>query len=211
MFTGIVNGLGTVVELAPGTAPGITRLVVDAHGVADDLAIGGSLAVNGVCLTSIDDPAHPGMFVAELMGETMDRTSLGQIATGDVVNLERCVPADGRLDGHIVQGHVDAAGRVLSITPQGRWTTLRVSVPTRLAPQIAEKGAIAVDGVSLTVTAVSEPGAAQSWFETGLIPTTLTETRLGRLTEGDLVNIETDVFAKYVNRLMVFAPTGDHE
>lgn len=211
MFTGIVNGLGTVVELLPGAAPGITRLVVDTHGVADDLAVGGSLAVNGVCLTSVADPEHPGMFVAELMGETMNRTSLGRVAPGDIVNLERCVPAGGRFDGHIVQGHVDGAGQVLSITEQGSWTTLRVSVPNRLAAQIAEKGAIAVDGVSLTVTAVSAPGAADGWFEVGLIPATLTGTRLGRLAVGDMVNIETDVFAKYVSRLMSFAPDEAHE
>jgi len=211
MFTGIVDGLGTVVELLPGAAPGITRLVVDTHGVADDLPVGGSLAVNGVCLTSVADPERQGVFVAELMGETMDRTSLGQVAPGDVVNLERCVPAEGRLDGHIVQGHVDGAGRVLSITEQGSWTTLRVGVPNRLAPQIAEKGAIAVDGVSLTVTAVSDPDAVDSWFEVGLIPATLTGTRLGRLAAGDMVNIETDVLAKYLSRFMAFAPAEAHE
>ena len=167
------------------------------------------MAVNGVCLTSIADPARPGLFVAELMGETMDRTSLGRVAPGDAVNLERCMPADGRLDGHVVQGHVDGAGRVLSITPQGGWTTLRVGVPARLGPQIAEKGAIAVDGVSLTVTAVGAPDDGDGWFEVGLIPSTLTGTRLGRLREGELVNIETDVLAKYVSRLMAFASGPD--
>lgn len=211
MFTGIVTGLGTVAELDPGAAPGIARLVVDAHGVADDLPAGGSLAVNGACLTSIADPAHPGMFVAELMGETMNRTNLGRLGPGDVVDLERCVPAGGRLDGHVVQGHVDGAGRVLSIVQQGAWTALRVGVPARLSPQIAEKGAIAVDGVSLTVTAVSAPGDEDGWFEVGLIPSTLTGTRLGGLRAGDLVNIETDVLAKYVDRLMAFAAAGGHE
>lgn len=211
MFTGIVNGLGTVVELDPGAAPGITRLVVDAHGIADDLPTGGSMAVNGVCLTRVADPGHSGLFVAELMGETVERTSLGQVGPGDVVNLERCVPAGGRLDGHVVQGHVDGAGRVLSIDPQGRWTILRVSIPEQLCPQIAVKGAIALDGVSLTVTAVSDPGPGEGWAEVGLIPTTLAETRLGRLGAGELVNIETDVLAKYVARLVAFAAPGSEQ
>ncbi len=159
------------------------------------------MAVNGVCLTALSDPGLPAGFAADVMGETLERTNIGSLNPGDVVNLERCTKLGERLDGHIVQGHVDATGMVEIIEPQGEWTKMRISVPDRLADQIAEKGSITVDGVSLTVTAVNQPGTS-AWFEVGLIPVTLTSTRLGGLHVGDRVNVETDVLAKYVARLL---------
>lgn len=208
MFTGIVTGQGTVLDLVPDHAPGVTRLVIDTHGLAADLEAGGSLAVNGACLTALADadqvpPAgRAGVFCADLVEETLVRTTLGTLRPGDAVNLERCLPAGARLDGHVVQGHVDATGTVAEVAPQGAWTRLRVSMPARIEDQVAEKGAVAVDGVSLTVTAVSPAGAQQPWFEVGLVPATLEATRLGGLQAGDRVNIETDVLAKYLQRML---------
>ncbi|WP_017177705.1 riboflavin synthase [Actinomyces timonensis] len=217
MFTGIVARAGTVLSIAPTDRPGVTRLVIDAGDLIADLPDGGSLAINGVCLTATPlapadgatpaeaDPAvpdTPGAFAADLMGETLQRTSLGALAVGSRVNLERCVPAGGRLDGHIVQGHVDATGTVLAVTDQGGWTLMRVSLPAPLAGQVAAKGSIAVDGVSLTVTATSPAGERDPWFEVGLIPATLATTTLGEAGVGTRVNLETDVLAKYVARLL---------
>ena len=139
------------------------------------------------------------------MGETLRRTNLGDLNPGDTVNLERCLPAGGRLDGHVVQGHVDAVGTLASVTAHEAWSTLRFTLPTELAPLLAEKGSIAVSGVSLTVTAVSAPGESPAWFEVGLIPETLKATNLGTLKVGDSVNLETDALAKYVQRLTAFA------
>lgn len=200
MFTGIIAALGTVTDITPDAAPGITRISIDSQGLTDDLEAGGSMAVNGICLTALADGR--GGFTAEMMGETLARTSLGSLKVGDRVNLERCVRPDGWLDGHIVQGHVDGTGTITAVTPQGDWTLMRISVPQRLASQIAEKGSIAVDGISLTVTAVNPASSDDAWFEVGLIPITLEKTRLGSLHEGDVVNIETDVIAKYVERLI---------
>ncbi|WP_127842739.1 riboflavin synthase [Actinomyces wuliandei] len=208
MFTGIVTGQGTVLDLVPDHAPGVTRLVIDTHGLAADLEAGGSLAVNGACLTALVDAdqvpptGRADVFCADLVEETLVRTTLGTLRPGDAVNLERCLPAGARLDGHVVQGHVDATGAVAEVVPQGAWTRLRVSMPARIEDQVAEKGAVAVDGVSLTVTAVSPAGAQQPWFEVGLVPATLEATRLGSLQAGDRVNIETDVLAKYLQRML---------
>lgn len=213
MFTGIIAALGTVVALDTDLDTDLTRVVIDAGGLVDDLPPGGSLAVNGVCLTSAP-AASPGrengagLFGADLMGETMARTTLGTLRVGSRVNLERCVPADGRLDGHVVQGHVDATGTVARIEPQGEWTRLRIAVPAVLAGQIALKGSIAVDGISLTVTGVSEPRAAEHWIEVGLIPATLRATTLGSVAVGDPVNLETDVVAKYTARLLAVDGTA---
>ena len=205
MFTGIVAAQGTVrsVEARPdGTS---ARLLVDAGPIVADLPHGGSLAVNGVCLTATrTGQLGAGQFLADVIGETLSRTTLGALAAGDTVNLERCVPADGRLDGHVVQGHVDGTGTVLAREDLGEWERVRVSLPAGLAPFVAEKGSIAVDGVSLTVTAVSAPGAAEHWFEVGVIPATLAETTLGRRPAGSTVNLEADVLAKYAQRLLAF-------
>lgn len=206
MFTGIIGALGTVESITPIEGSDAAYLTLIAGDIVTDLEHGGSLAVNGVCLTAIDlDQLQPGQFRAYTMGETLRRTNLGDLTPGDTVNLERCLPAGGRFDGHVVQGHVDAVGILASVTPHEAWSTLRFYLPAELAPLLAEKGSIAVSGVSLTVTAVSAPGESPAWFEVGLIPETLKATNLGALKVGDSVNLETDALAKYVQRLTAFA------
>ncbi len=208
MFTGIVAGQGTVRSVESRPDGRSARLLVDAGPLVADLPHGGSLAVNGVCLTATrTEDIGAGQFLADVIGETLARTTLGALAPGDTVNLERCVPAGGRLDGHVVQGHVDGTGAVVAREDLGEWERVRIAVPGELAPFVAEKGSVAVDGVSLTVTAVSVPGAAEPWFEIGLIPATLAETTLGRRPVGASVNLEVDVLAKYAQRLLAFART----
>lgn len=206
MFTGIVSGQGTVTSLRRTADGGSAVLVFDAGPSGTGLEPGGSIAVDGVCLTatSIDS----GSISVDVMGETLALTTIGRLAEGDRVNLERCVPAAGRLDGHVVQGHVDGVGTLLEREDLGSWERLRFSVPAPLDRYAAQKGSIAVDGVSLTVTAVSDAGASEPWFEVGLIPTTLNETGLGAKEPGDQVNLEMDVLAKYAERLLSFTGSG---
>ena len=141
------------------------------------------------------------MVVVDVMGETLRRTTVGSLAPGDPVNLERCLPATGRLDGHVVQGHVDGTGTIARIGVHGDWRQVRIALPAELGRYVAEKGSIAVDGVSLTVSAVSDPSPGQDWFEVGVIPATLAATTLGARVVGDRVNLEVDVLAKYAARL----------
>lgn len=207
MFTGIIETLGTVAAVDHDPAADAALLTVHA-GLAHCLTDGASLAVNGVCLTATAAPdsttAGHTLFRADIMGETLRRTTLGDLAPGDVVNLERSVAVGDRFEGHIVQGHVDATGTVTDVGDQGAWTTLGFTLPAELACQVAEKGAVAVDGTSLTVTAVSPPGHDTAWFEVGIIPITAQHTTLGRLQPGDRVNLETDVVAKQLTRLAGF-------
>lgn len=202
MFTGIIEGRGTVqrVDLHPETDSAV--LVLRAEAVLEGLELGGSLAVNGVCLTAVR--LDGGTVEVDVMGETLVRTTTGELSDGDTVNLERCVPAGGRLDGHVVQGHVDGTGSLLERENQGKWERLRFAVPAELSRYIAEKGSIAIDGVSLTVTAVSPASDQQQWFEVGLIPVTLAKTGLGEKAAGGAVNLEVDVLAKYAERLLEF-------
>jgi riboflavin synthase len=193
MFTGIVEELGEVIAIEHGVDS--ARIVVRAPRVTADAANGASIAVNGVCLTVVD--LSDGAFTADVMRETLQRSSLGALSVGSPVNLERAVRASDRLGGHIVQGHVDGVGAVIGRTPGDRWEVVRILVPEELAKYVVEKGSVAVDGVSLTV---SEAG--DGWFEVSLIPTTLAATTLGRRALGDDVNLEVDVIAKYVERLM---------
>lgn len=209
VFTGIIEGLGIVVDVARHEDSAV--LTINAGDVVADLGPGGSLAVDGVCLTSVVEDengaaAEAGRFVAEVMGETLRLTGLGALTPGDPVNLERCTVAGGRLDGHVVQGHVDGLGEVIARTDHAEWTTLRIGIPARLAPFTAVKGSIALNGVSLTLTAVSAPALAEAWVEVGLIPATLTHTTFGGIRTGDPVNVEVDVIAKYTARLLSFAP-----
>lgn len=197
MFTGIVEVVGTVAEIAPGGAG--ARLVV-AHPMAAQLEIGDSVSVDGCCVTVTERSAD--RFASDLMGETLDRTTLGRLEAGAPVNLERAVAADGRLGGHLVQGHVDGVGTVDSVTPHDAWTVLAVAAEARLAPYLVEKGSIAVDGTSLTVMGIHPADRGLVVFEVGLIPHTLEATVLGVRRPGDAVNLETDVIAKYVERLM---------
>jgi riboflavin synthase len=197
MFTGIVEELGEVVALDLG--PDSARVTVRGPLTSADAREGDSIAVDGACLTVT--AAGGGLFTADVMRETLERTTLGGRRPGDAVNLERAVPAGGRLGGHVVQGHVDGVGHVVARTPGDRWETVRFAVPARLAGYVAEKGSVAVDGVSLTVARVDD-GADGTTFTVGLIPTTLEATTLGRAAPGTPVNLEVDVLAKYVERLL---------
>jgi riboflavin synthase len=198
MFTGIVAELGEVAGIEHrGDA---ARLTI--RGSTEGVALGESIAVNGVCLTVTE--ILDGTFTADVMGETLDRSGLGVLITGAPVNLERSVRLADRLGGHLVQGHVDATGTVISRTPAEHWDQVRISLPGTISRYVVEKGSIAVDGISLTVSALSPPGTpeAEGWFEVCLIPETLKRTTLGTRPPGDTVNLEVDVIAKYVERLL---------
>lgn len=196
MFTGIIEEIGEVAAVDPRGDSAV--LTVIASMIAGDLRHGASIAVNGVCLTVVgwtaDDPARIDF---DVMAETLKRSVIGSLQPGSTVNLERAARLDSRLDGHIVQGHVDGTGVLVSRTPGDGWDSVRFGLPAELARYVAEKGSIAVDGVSLTVIAVGD-----DWFEVGLIPETLRATTLGGKQPGDPVNLEVDVLAKYVERLL---------
>lgn len=193
MFTGIVEQIGEVVTLE-ATEHG-RRIVLSGEGLGD-LPVGASIAVNGVCLTVIEPFANT--VTLDVVPETLSRTNLGELGTGSKVNLERPMPADGRFDGHIVQGHADGVGRVRSIrSGEGGSVVMEVEVSPDMVRYLVEKGSVTIDGVSLTVVSVSE-----STFTVALIPHTLEVTTLGLRTERDTVNLELDVLAKYVERLL---------
>ena len=197
MFTGIIEELGEVVALEAHGDSAVLRVRTTV--VGEDIPIGASIAVNGVCLTVIDRSGESDRRVLDfdVMGETLKRSVVGGLRSGELVNLERAVRVDGRLDGHVVQGHVDGTGVVLARSSGDRFDIVRFGLPADLARYIAEKGSVAVDGVSLTVIAVGD-----DWFEVGLIPQTLRATTLGRRAAGDPVNLEVDVLAKYTERLL---------
>jgi riboflavin synthase len=199
MFTGIVEEVGEVSALTDlGDA---LRLAVRATKVTGDAAHGDSIAVNGCCLTVVDN--HGVVFTADVMKESLDKTAIGALGVGSPVNLERAARLDTRLGGHLVQGHVDGVGTVLERQPGEHWEVFRVGVPRHLARYLAAKGSVAVDGVSLTVVEVASPGGdAGPSFTVSLVPTTLAETTLGSREVGDRVNLEVDVIAKYVERLL---------
>jgi riboflavin synthase len=166
-----------------------------------DTAPGDSVAVNGVCLTVTSITA--GSFTADVMRETLDRSGLGELKPGARVNLERSVRLADRLGGHLVQGHVDATATVISRAPSEHWNQVRITLPHEISRYVVEKGSIAVDGVSLTISALSGPDESKDgWFEVSLIPETLKRTTLGSREPGDTVNLEVDVIAKYVERLV---------
>lgn len=194
MFTGIVEELGEVVRLADA---GSDSAVVAVRGplVTSDARHGDSISVNGVCLTVLDNV--DGVFTADVMGETLRRSSLGVLRAGSAVNLERAATVGSRLGGHLVQGHVDGVARVIAREPSAEWEVVRFSLPAELARYVVEKGSITVDGVSLTVMAVTDDS-----FDVGLIPTTSKQTVLGSKDVGDPVNLEVDVIAKYVEKML---------
>jgi riboflavin synthase len=198
VFTGIVEEVGTLVARDDSSDSAVLR--VQATRVLEDVALGDSIAVNGVCLTVTD--VRDGVWSTDVMAETLRRSSLGAAGSGDRVNLERAVTPLTRLGGHLMQGHVDGVGSILTRTPGDAWEVVRIALPPELARYVVEKGSIAVDGVSLTVSAVSPADLPEPWFEVSLIPTTLRETTLGARTPGDPVNLEVDVIAKYVERLL---------
>ncbi|MCH9721043.1 MAG: riboflavin synthase [Actinomycetia bacterium] len=196
MFTGIVEELGEVVRL--DDLGDSARLTIRGPAVTADAGHGDSIAVNGVCLTVLE-LLPDGRFSADVMAESLNRSSLGALAAGSKVNLERAAAVNGRLGGHIVQGHVDGTGEVISRSPSRHWEVVRISLPHNIARYVVEKGSITVDGISLTVS-----GLDADWFEVSLIPTTLALTTLGRAPVATAVNLEVDVIAKYVEKLIAY-------
>ncbi|MDT0156566.1 riboflavin synthase [Microbacterium sp. ARD32] len=208
MFTGIIEEIGEIAAIAP-SGDG-WRLTVRAPRAASDAVHGESIAVSGVCLTVVGSTADT--FDADVMKQTLDVSALGAVQVGSRVNIEKAMPVGARLGGHIVQGHVDGTGTVLEVRPGDQWRVLRFSLPDDLAPLVVDKGSISVAGTSLTVSAVSGPALptpgsairADAWFEVSLIPETLDATILGSLAPGDVVNLETDILARHVERLLAF-------
>jgi riboflavin synthase len=203
MFTGLVEEKGTITAVEQlGDS---VRLTIRGPVVTSDAAHGDSISVNGCCLTVMAQDGDT--FGADVMRESLDKTSLGDLAIGSEVNLERATQAGARLGGHIVQGHVDGTGRILDRTPSEHdgavvWEVVRVSLPSDLARYLVDKGSVTVDGTSLTVVEVVDDGPDGPWFSVSLIPTTLADTTLGGKGPGDRVNLEVDILAKYVERLL---------
>ena len=200
MFTGLIEERGRIVGWER-TADGGARLTVRGPLVASDAGHGDSIAVSGVCLTVVAQ--QPDAFTVDVMGQTLAVSAIADLGEGDEVNLERAARVGDRLGGHIVQGHVDGVGTVLQVRDEGAWRVVRVSLPRDLAPLVVDKGSIAVAGTSLTVSSVGEDDGGH-WFEVSLIPETLAATTLGALHEGDRVNLETDVLARHVQRMLAF-------
>jgi riboflavin synthase len=207
MFTGIISELGRVRDVRRQDDAAV--LTVEAPEACATARPGDSISVNGVCLTALppapDVPLSAGSFRADVMGETLARTTLGSARPGTPVDIETALRPSDRLGGHVVQGHVDATAPVLAVAPHPRWRVLRIGLPAEIVPLVAYKGSIAVDGVSLTVSAVGDAGdggTGDAWFEISLIPETLQRTVLGGLSAGDLVNLESDVLARQVRRLI---------
>lgn len=204
MFTGLVEEIGTIAGLEHQADSVV--ITVEAQRVLSGVQLGDSISVNGVCLTVTEFTSST--LCADVMKESLDRSNLGDLSVGSPVNLERAAELGSRLGGHLVQGHVDGVARLLSRTPGERWEVFRFSLPSELERYVVEKGSICVNGTSLTVSAVSDLGAGVQgdcdtrFFEVSLIPTTLRDTNLGSATVGDTVNIEVDVIAKYVERLL---------
>ena len=207
MFTGLIEEVGEIISLEP--VGDSLRLTVGASaaGVLSDAQHGDSISVSGVCLTVVDqsrDGAGAGTFSADVMAQSLRMSTLGDLSAGSRVNLERAARVDSRLGGHIVQGHVDGIAEVTRVTPGDAWQVLRFTLPAELAPLLVDKGSVTLAGVSLTVSAISAPESAEHWFEVSLIPETLAATTLGDLTVGDRVNLETDILARHVARMLRF-------
>ena len=197
MFTGLIEEIGTITSLTPSGDGAVVE--ISASLVLEDVSHGDSIAISGVCLTVIDHTASS--FRADVMKETLLHSAASAWKPGISVNLERAARVGDRLGGHIVQGHVDATATVLAVTPGDQWSVLRFSLNESIAPLVAHKGSITLDGVSLTVSAID-----REWAEVSLIPETLAATTLGKAAVGDLMNIETDILARHVLRLREFEP-----
>lgn len=200
MFTGIIEEIGEITAIAP-SGDG-WRLTVRAPKAAQDAVHGESIAVSGVCLTVVGSTADT--FDADVMKQTLDVSALATASVGIRVNIEKAMPVGARLGGHIVQGHVDGTGEIVEVRTGDQWSVLRVSIPADLAPLVVDKGSISIDGISLTVSAVSDASAPEPWLEVSLIPETLAATTLGSRAVGDGVNLETDILARHVERLLAF-------
>ncbi|MDH6423714.1 riboflavin synthase [Aurantimicrobium minutum] len=202
MFTGLIEERGTITAIEQ--LPDAVRLTVSGNTALSGARQGDSIAVSGVCLTVVEHDASS--FTADVMEQTLAMTTMRDAVVGLPVNLERAAQLGSRLGGHIVQGHVDGTAEVLSITPSADWTVVRFGLSRDLAPLLVDKGSITVDGVSLTVSNISSPREASQWFEVSLIPETLSVTTLGLRAVGDKVNLETDIIARQVARMLAFLP-----
>ena len=207
MFTGIIEEIGAVTAIEP-SGDGV-RLSVRAPLAVSDASHGDSISVNGVCLTVVEQDDTS--FTADVMRQTLDMSTLAALAPGRPVNIERATAVGTRLGGHVVQGHIDGTGVIREVRPGERWRVVRVGVPAALAPLVVDKGSIAIDGVSLTISAVSEPGEPEPWLEVSLIPETLEATTLAERAPGDPVNLETDILARHVQRMLAFTATPPSE
>ena len=202
MFTGLIEERGTITAIEQ--LPDAVRLTVSGNTAVQGAQQGDSIAVSGVCLTVVEHDATS--FNADVMEQTLAMTTMRNASVGLPVNLERAAELGSRLGGHIVQGHVDGTAEVLSITPSEDWTVIRFGLSRELAPLLVDKGSITVDGVSLTVSNISAPSESSQWFEVSLIPETLAVTTLGLRSVGDSVNLETDIIARQVARMLAFLP-----
>ena len=202
MFTGLIEERGTITAIEQ--QPDAVRLTVSGVKALQGAQQGDSIAVSGVCLTVVEHDATS--FTADVMEQTLAMSTMRNATVGLAVNLERAAELGSRLGGHIVQGHVDGTAEVLSITPSEDWTVIRFGLSRELAPLLVDKGSITVDGVSLTVSTISAPSEPSQWFEVSLIPETLTVTTLGLRSVGDTVNLETDIIARQVARMLAFLP-----
>ena len=202
MFTGLIEERGTITAIEQ--LPDAVRLTVSGTTALAGAQQGDSIAVSGVCLTVVEHDATS--FTADVMEQTLKMTTMRDAVVGLPVNLERAAELGSRLGGHIVQGHVDGTAEVLSISPSEDWTVVRFGLSRELAPLLVDKGSITVDGVSLTVSNISAPSEASQWFEVSLIPETLAVTTLGLRAVGDQVNLETDIIARQVARMLAFLP-----
>ena len=202
MFTGLIEERGTITAIEQ--LPDAVRLTVSGNTALQGAQQGDSIAVSGVCLTVVEHDATS--FTADVMEQTLAMTTMRNATVGLPVNLERAAELGSRLGGHIVQGHVDGTAEVLSISPSEDWTVIRFGLSRELAPLLVDKGSITVDGVSLTVSNISAPSESSQWFEVSLIPETLAVTTLGLRSVGDAVNLETDIIARQVARMLAFLP-----
>ncbi|MFT2816985.1 riboflavin synthase [Leifsonia sp. A12D58] len=198
MFTGIIEERGTIIDIE--RSEDAARLTIRGPLAVADASHGDSIAVSGVCLTVVGQT--PDSFTADVMAQTLRMSTLADAVVGAPVNLERAALVGDRLGGHIVQGHIDGTSTVLEIRPGDAWRVLRFSLSAELAPLVTDKGSIAIDGVSLTVSGISDAGEIDQWFEVSLIPETLSATTLGDRVVGDSVNIETDILARHAARIL---------
>jgi riboflavin synthase len=203
MFTGIVEEIGRVTAVEP-SGDGL-RLTLHAPRAVEGVHHGDSIAISGVCLTVVDSTSDG--FTADVMKQTLDMTTLDGVAPGRNVNVERALASESRLGGHIVQGHVDGTGEIVEVRPGDEWQVVRVAISRDLAPLVVDKGSVTLDGTSLTVSAVSDAVEPQQWLEVSLIPETLRATTFGERGVGDRVNVETDILARHVQRLVAFTQT----
>ncbi|PII86736.1 riboflavin synthase subunit alpha [Leucobacter sp. OLJS4] len=200
MFTGLIEEIGEITEISP--VGDSLRLTIRGEKVTADAGHGDSISVSGVCLTVIEQ--GEATFAADVMAQSIRVSTLGALSVGDRVNLERAARVDSRLGGHIVQGHVDGTAQLLSVTPEDNWRVLRFALPRELAPLLVDKGSVTLSGVSLTVSNIAPVEDPEPWFEVSLIPETLVATTLGGLQPGDRVNVETDILARHVARMLRF-------